>query len=39
MIRELIVMLFESVLHGDFAGHMRAWWDVATGRIALENQP
>lgn len=35
-IRELLVMLFESLRYGDLAGHLRAWRDVAAGRVAAD---
>lgn len=31
---ELIATLKDAAHHGDWRGHLRVWWEVATGRVA-----
>ncbi len=33
MIRELLATLADAMRYGDMAGHLRAWWSVATGEV------
>lgn len=30
---ELIATLADAARHGDWCGHLRAWWEVVTGRV------
>ena len=30
---ELIATIADALRHGDWRGHLRAWWQVVTGRV------
>ncbi len=34
-LRELVLVLVDVVEVGDFWGHLRAWWEVVTGRVVV----
>jgi hypothetical protein len=38
MIRELLAVLWDAVLHGDLRGHLRAWRQVAGGEVGPDTR-
>jgi len=34
MITELIATIIDAVQHGDWRGHLRAWWQVTSRKVA-----
>jgi len=36
ILRELRAALADAAEHGDWNGHLRAWWRVARGRVRAE---
>lgn len=38
MLKDLILVLLDSMRNGDFTGHLAAWLSVATGEITPETR-
>ena len=36
---ELMYALRDALNNGDLWGHLRAWWEVALGRVAPDTRP
>ena len=36
MLKELIATVWDMILYGDLRGHLRALWDVISGRVGPE---
>ena len=37
MFKELWYTLIDILRYGDVRGHLRAWWEVATGRVTPDD--
>ncbi len=33
---EFLETIADAARNGDWRGHLRAWWEVVTGRVAVE---
>jgi len=38
MLRELWATLADAARHGDWRGHLAAWWEVARGDVTRETR-